>query len=797
MSDSPHQVRREADAAVANAEAPQWIPPLLRATTAASAVDVPQIAQWMARRGFEPADYFGAHRWSIEHIEEFWSDVWDLLPPVAAPPTPPSAPLSSAPQAASTPLTSSDALFGAGGGVIGDKGAKPYYVPCPVGTLHGARFFPNARVNYAENLLREPDDRLAILFRDERGRNSRWSRREVYQMVGRWRQALQSVGVVEGDRVCAMLPNIPQAVFAFLATNSIGAVWSSASPDFGVQGVLDRFAQIEPKVLITVDGYYYGGKPQPIMQNKVRAIVKGLSRTLRSVVVIPFLREVLQPTSRMLRRRTPSPDRAPGANRTSSSAPPPNPAATQHQLIMSSGGYGGGCTTLSESDFISPFEPLDVIPFNRLPFDHPLYVLFSSGTTGKPKCIVHGQGGSLLQHLKEHVFHCDVRPSPPLPKAGPFGPTTAPLQPSRPSDRVFYFTTLGWMMWNWLVSAIAVPGAAIMLFDGNPFHPSPDVLWQFANENCCTLFGTSAKYIDALRQAKYSPGSKFALTTVRTICSTGSPLVHESFDFVRQHIKADAHLASISGGTDIVSCFVLGVPTLPVYRGQLQAPGLGMAVTVFNDDGEAVKDHSMAGELVCTAPFPSKPIGFWGDDKAHTKYRAAYFKRYGDAIWHHGDWMERTPQGGFIISGRSDATLNPGGVRIGTAEIYRQVEQILEVAESLAVGQDVPGDVRVILFVVLKKGVGEGKLTAELKQRIAKKIREGASPRHVPAVVVEVPDIPRTKSGKITETAVREVIHNRPVKNIEALANPEALNHYRNRPELALATSPPKASSKM
>ncbi len=520
---------------------------------------------------------------------------------------------------------------------------------------------------------------------------------------------LAAAGVGVGDRVAGLLPNTPEAVAATLATASLGATWSSASPDFGANAVIDRFGQIAPKVFFSCDGYRYAGKGIHLGEKLATVIpqLPGLART----IVIPFL------------------DNADEVARTLP-----------------------GASTLA--DAIAPFAAKPVT-FARVPFDHPLYILFSSGTTGVPKCIVHSVGGTLLQHLKEHRLHSGIG-------AG---------------DRVFYFTTLGWMMWNWLVSGLASQ-ATLLLFDGSPFHPSPATLFAFAEEERATLFGTSAKFIDAVKKADYRPVDHHDLSPLRTIASTGSPLAPESFDFVYDAIKRDVHLASISGGTDIVSCFVLGVPTLPVWRGEIQGPGLGMAVDIYDEDGKPLAAGK--GELVCTRPFTSMPIGFWNDPDG-AKYHAAYFDRF-PGIWCHGDFAEWTSHGGIVIHGRSDATFNPGGVRIGTGEIYRQVEQIPEVLEALCIGQDWDGDVRIVLFVRLAT---DASLDDALVARIKSTIRAGASPRHVPARIVAVADIPRTKSGKIVELAVREVVHGRPVKNLGALANPEALDYFRDIPALA------------
>ncbi|MBO0712901.1 MAG: acetoacetate--CoA ligase, partial [Acetobacteraceae bacterium] len=531
---------------------------------------------------------------------------------------------------------------------------------------------------------------------------------ELTGLVSRLQQALKAAGVAVGDRVAAMLPNCPEAVACMLATTSIGAIWSSCSPDFGERGVLDRFGQIEPALFIAVDGYWYNGKPIRLA-DKLKAIVPRLP-TARATVIVNYLGE-----AEALAKEVPR--------------------------------------ALPLGDFLRPF-PVRALAFERLPFDHPIYVLFSSGTTGVPKCIVHGAGGTLLQHLKEHRLQSDVR-------AG---------------DRMFYFTTLGWMMWNWLASGLAT-GATLVLYDGSPFAPGPNVLWDYAQAERITLFGTSAKYIDACSKAGLAPVTTHDLSSVRLITSTGSPLAPDSFEYVYRSIKPDVHLASISGGTDIVSCFVLGDPTSPVWKGEIQAPGLGMAMDVFSEDGKPIREQK--GELVCTKPFASMPVKFWNDPEGR-KYHAAYFERF-PGVWCHGDFAEWTAHGGMIIHGRSDATLNPGGVRIGTAEIYAQVEQIPEVVEALCIGQDWDNDMRVVLFVRLKEGAV---LDEALRDTIRRAIRSGASPRHVPAKIIQVADIPRTRSGKITELAVRDVIHGRPVRNTEALANPEALTLYRDLAEL-------------
>ncbi|HEX6142178.1 MAG TPA: acetoacetate--CoA ligase [Geminicoccaceae bacterium] len=622
-----------------------------------------QIATLARDKGFEGPDAVERlWRWSVEHPAKFWQDVWQL------------------------------------GGVRASRAADRVLVDGD--KMPGARWFEGARLNFAENLLRRDDDGPALIFSGEDGSRRELSWAGLGAEVRALAAALAADGVGVGDRVAGYLPNIPETIIGMLATTALGAIWSSASPDFGVDGVLDRFGQIEPKVLITVDGYHYAGKRIDI-RDKVKAVAEGMPG-LKRTVMAQFLDDRADP------------------------AGIPNVATWRD--------YG-------ERDA----PPLE---FAQLPFDHPVYILYSSGTTGKPKAIVHGAGGTLLQHIKEHRLHTDTRPG----------------------ERVFYFTTCGWMMWNWLVGGLAVE-ETLVLFDGSPFHPKPDVLWDLAERERVAVFGTSAKYIDACKKAGLEPARTHDLSPLRAILSTGSPLVPESFDYVYQSIKQDVQLASISGGTDIVSCFVLGNPAGPVRRGEIQMRGLGLAVDVWDDDGRPVVGEK--GELVCTKPFPCMPVMFWNDPDG-ARYRSSYFERF-PGVWNHGDFAELTPNGGVIIHGRSDAVLNPGGVRIGTAEIYRQVEQIAEVQEAICIGQDWQGDVRVVLFVRLGDGAH---LDEALEKRIKSRIRQNCTPRHVPARIVQVEDIPRTRSGKISEIAVRDVIHGRAVKNTEALANPEALQLY-------------------
>ena len=633
------------------------------------------------RRECDPhlASQQALYQWSVDHPEKFWPQVWAFC---------------------------------------GVKASRTWdHVLTHGDKMPGATWFDGSRLNFAENLLRYGDDRTALVFRSEHGERIALSYRELRAQVAGFAADLRRWGVQPGDRVAGFMPNRPEAVIAMLATTAIGAIWSSCSPDFGVQGVLDRFGQITPKVLVATDGYYYAGKTIDCLER-----VRDIRAKLPSVEQLVLVRYV---------------------------------GAINHELARESL-WQEYPTDERDSDYQQFYDTRGTgkSGFHQAKFDQPVYIMYSSGTTGVPKCIVHGAGGTLLQHLKELALHTDVKRE----------------------DVLFYFTTCGWMMWNWLVSGLAV-GATVLLYDGSPFHPEHDILWRIADEEGIAIFGTSAKYLSAAEKFGVKPKTRYPLMRLRTITSTGSPLLPESSEYVYRDIKESVCLSSISGGTDIISCFALGNPTLPVYAGELQCRGLGMAVEIWDEDGKPLRGQP--GELVCVKPFPSMPVGFWNDPDGK-KYHEAYFDTYPN-VWRHGDWAELTPRGGLVIYGRSDATLNPGGVRIGTAEIYRQVEKLPEIVESLAVGQDWQGDVRVILFVRLREGV---KLDDALRDKIRKTIRSETTPRHVPAKIVAVTDIPRTISGKITELAVRNVIHGRPVKNTDALANPQALELYRDLPEL-------------
>jgi acetoacetyl-CoA synthetase len=668
-------------------EQPLWTPApqrVQRTHLYAFASELERSGEAQVLHGAGHLDYSALHSWSVAHPEQFWPRVWRYTKVVAAE-RPGREPWDTV--------------------VVGPDRMAP---PDPV---LGPRWFLGARLNFAENLLRRDDPHEALVSWNERGRRGSMSFAELRRAVAAVAQALQREGVRAGDRVVGYLPNVMEAVVAMLATASIGAVWSSCSPDFGVRGVLERFGQIQPKVLFAADGYIYSGREIEVL-SRVGEIAGQLA-ALERVVIVPYL----------------------GLSR------------PDLELAMPWTEWIGGDGPAASSP-----------EFARQSFDHPLYILYSSGTTGPPKCIVHGAGGTLLQHLKEHQLHCDIHPN----------------------DRVFYYTTCGWMMWNWLVTALA-SGATIVLYDGSPFWPRADSLWQMAETERLTHFGTSAKYLAAAEKAGVKPRQEYGLQALRAVLSTGSPLAPAGFDYIYRDVKEDVCLSSISGGTDIVACFVGGNPAGPVWRGEIQVPMLGMAVEVYDERGEPLRQG--AGELVCTKPFPSMPVCFWNDPDGKL-YRSTYFAHY-PGVWRHGDWAEWTVHGGMIISGRSDATLNPGGVRIGTAEIYRSVEGLPEVLECVVIGQEIGDehgwDVRVVLFVRLREGLS---LDDALRERIRSVIRQGTSPHHVPKVIVQVSDIPRTISGKISELAVREVVHGRPVKNVEALANPEALALFRDLPEL-------------
>ena len=668
---------------------PLWIPS--RERTRAS--NLAGFTAWLAEHGEgpgapqdPPAPYHALWRWSIERQEEFWSAAWDWF------------------------------------GIVGHKGGR---VLVDGDRMPGARYFPDARLNFAENLLRRRTDDPAIIDWAEDGRRRVVSWRELHDLVSRLAQAMRHAGLGPGDRVAALLPNVPEAVVVLLAATSLGAVLSTASPDFGVRGVIDRFGQVGPRLLFVTDGYSYRGERFETL-GRVPAILEGLP-TVECTVVVPNL--------------APAGEHPPDQTATDPARSRPAPLGGHAPAIP-------GAVTLDT--FIRPFTARE-IDFVRLPFDHPLYILFSSGTTGVPKCIVHRAGGVLLQHVKEHRLHCDI-------KAG---------------DRVFYFTTLGWMMWNWLVSALASE-ATVLLWDGSPVHPGNDALFDFADGAGMTLMGVSPGLLEALRKSGESPRSSHDLSSVRTLLSTGSPLAATGFEYVYEHVKRDVHLVSISGGTDLCACFLGAIPGWPVRTGEIQGPVLGMAVDVFSPGGSSMDEGK--GELVCTRPFPSLPLGFLNDDDG-SRYLGTYFGRF-PGVWHHGDYAEKTPTGGYVIHGRSDATLNVHGVRIGTAEVYRPVEAMDAVAEALAIEQRWGAGSRMVLFVRLAPGL---RLDATLRNRIRTVLRTQASPRHVPARIVQVEDIPRTRSGKIVELAVRAVVHGEPVRNVEALANPEALEGFRGR----------------
>ncbi len=608
-------------------------------------------------------NYNELHLWSINNRELFWNEIWDFYE------------------------------------IIGYKGDKPHL--SPENKLPGTNFFPKGKINYAENMLKKNNSDTAIIFWSEDKIKKKISWYELRNQVSAVANFLKTKGVQKGDRVAAYLPNVPETIIVMLASASIGAIFSSASPDFGVEGVIDRFGQIEPKIFVTTDGYNFNGKEINISE-KVKQVVE-LIPSINEIILVP--------------------------------------------LINSDEKYFSE-NVLLYYDLLKKYET-PILEFQKLDLNHPLYIMFSSGTTGKPKCIVHSTGGVLLKHLVEVGLHSNAGEN----------------------KKIFYFTTCGWMMWNWLVSSLML-NSTICLYDGSPFYPNSDILWNYAEKERINFFGTSAKYIDALSKFKNKISEKFVLSDLETIGSTGSTLVHESFDYVYNHIKKDVHLASLSGGTDIVGCFVGGNPISPVYRGEIQGPILGMDVHVFDEDGKSVINQQ--GELVCTKSFPTMPIEFWNDNGE--KYHQAYFKKFKN-IWNHGDYILKTDNDGFIMYGRSDATLNPGGVRIGTAEIYRQVDKMDQIIESLVIGQNWKNDTRLVLFVVLKDNMV---LDSELIKSIKNQLRTGASPRHVPSIILQAPEIPKTKSGKIVELSVRDLIHGKEIKNETALANPESLNFYRN-----------------
>ncbi len=645
---------------------PMWAPSNERMETSL-------LAKFMAatskQSGITSLDYDAIWHWSVSSPVAFWDALWDFC------------------------------------GVIGDKSAP---VVNDTDRLIDAQFFPNAKINFAENLLGHAGDGPSIIFRSENGGRTEWSWDDLKQTVSKLQQVLIAQGISEGDRVAGFVPNVPETIAAMLAVTSLGAVWSSCSPDFGLNGVKDRFGQIEPKILFTADAYHYNGKTHSSL--KVAAQLAEEMPSVQKVIVIPYVE-----------------------------------TNADISVLGDKGAHW--------AKEIAKFDAKE-IAYTRVDFGSPLYIMFSSGTTGLPKCIIHSVGGVLFQHLKEHQLQCDIKPN----------------------DRFFYFTTCGWMMWNWLVTGLA-SGATLVLFDGSPFYPDGNIMADIAASEGVSHFGTSAKYIDACAKAGVKPNESHDLSALRTIMSTGSPLAPEGFDYIYSDWKADVCLSSVAGGTDIVACFVGGSPISPVYRGQCQKRHLGMNTQVFDEDGNSLQGEP--GELVCTSAHPSMPVGFWNDPD-RKKYSAAYFEKF-DNVWHHGDWVELTAQGGMTFFGRSDAVLNPGGVRIGTAEIYRQVERIEDVLEGLVIGQRWDSDVRVVLFVRLREGVI---LDDTLTKRIKTEIRQNATPRHVPAKVIAVTDIPRTKSGKITELAVRDVVHGLAVKNTEAMANPEALELFKDLPEL-------------
>ena len=646
-------------------ERPLWTPSDDKIANA----NMTRYIEYLNNKGIDIGSFRQLYRWSVNNREDFWVSIWDFC---------------------------------------GVKHSRKWdNVLVEPDDMMRSKWFQGARLNYAENLLRYRDDHKALVFNGE-GRVSKIiTYGELYDKVARLARSLREFGIKKGDRIAGFVPNMIEPVIAMLAAASIGAIWSSCSPDFGIKGVLDRFGQIEPRILLTADGYYYNGRSFDSLA-RINGILEFLP-SIEKVIVIPYLEER------------------------------PDISSIADSVLF--------------GDFISGESNLE-IDFEQLPFDHPLYILYSSGTTGIPKCMVHGAGGTLLQHLKELILHTDLKRE----------------------DNIFYFSTCGWMMWNWLVSSLAV-GSTVLLFDGSPFYPDPGVLFRFAQDAEMTIFGTSAKYLSYLEKTGLKPNQEYDLGSLKSVLSTGSPLSVESFEFVYRDIEKDLCLSSISGGTDIISCFALGNPTGSVWAGELQTRGLGMDVAVFDDSGKPVRNEQ--GELVCRSSFPSQPVYFWNDPEG-TKYKNAYFEVY-ENVWRHGDYVELTDHDGMIITGRSDATLNPAGVRIGTAEIYRQVEALDEIVDSIATGQVWDDDVRVILFIKLAEGVN---LSEDLVKKIKTTIRTNCTPRHVPAKIIPVDDIPYTISGKKVELAVKKMIENRPVLNRDALKNPEALDHYVDLPEL-------------
>ncbi len=651
-------------------DTPIWTPTPERV----AAAGMTRFRNWLTEhRGLEFADYEALHQWSLDQMEDFWLAFWDFTEIVAD--------------------TRGDRVL-----VEGDH-------------MMDAEFFPDARLNFAENLLRRKDDGVAIIFRNEVGDRREVSWAELNAQVAQLANAMLADGIGPGDRVAAYMPNLPETVVVALAAAAIGAPFCSCAPDFGLNGILDRFGQVEPTVIFAADGYRYAGKE--FRTDRLGDMQAGLP-SLKRLILVPYL------------------------------DPPGVPDGVVDGVLL--------------DDYIAGHDS-SLVPYNRLPFNHPLYILFSSGTTGKPKCILHKAGGALLQGMKEAMLHHDVHRD----------------------DRVLFYTSTNWVIWNVHLSYLSA-GAAMLTYEGSPLYPDPEVLFDYAAADGATLFGSSAKFVDSLRQRQVPVGERYDLTKLRTLLTSGSTLVEESFDYIIDYIKRDIHIASTSGGTDVMCGFVVPDASQPVWRGEIQCVALAMSIEVWDDDGNRLPPGE-AGELVCNKPFPSLPIGFVGDPD-RTRYREAFYEHFPEVpggVWRHGDHMMETVNGGLYIFGRSDATLNPGGIRIGTAEIYRQVELLDEVVEAIAIGQEWDNDTRIVLFVALTDGI---ELDDALQAKIRKQIRDNTTPRHVPAHILQVPDIPRTKTGKIVELAVREVVHSRPVKNMDALANPDALSHFKARAEL-------------